>query len=48
MLSPPKEIMLYSLDRATPAKSLVKVPQEELEAIAARITEATGIPVKVN
>ncbi len=44
----PKEIMLYSLDRATPAKSLVKVPQEELEAIAARITEATGIPVKVN
>lgn len=44
----PREIMLYSLDRATPAKTLVKVPQEELEAIAAQITEATGIPVKVN
>lgn len=43
----PREIMLYSLDRPTPELSLQKVPRAELEAIAARITAATGIPVAV-
>jgi len=44
----PREIMLYSLDRPTPASTLEKVPEAELQAIAARIEEATNIPVKVN
>ena len=44
----PREIMLYSLDRPTPAMGLVKVPIEELRAIGKEIEEATGIPVQVN
>lgn len=43
----PREIMLYSLDRPTPEQSLQRVPREELEAAAARIIAATGIPVQV-
>lgn len=41
----PKEIMIYSIDRQTPARELVKVPREELDKIAERITRETGIPV---
>lgn len=44
----PREIMLYSLDRPTPANTLRKVPIDELQAIGRRISEATGIPVQVN
>ena len=44
----PREIMIYSLDRPTPASTLRKVPEEELAAIARRIEDATGVPVKVN
>lgn len=44
----PREVMIYSLDRATPAASLSKVDEDELKVIAARITVETGIPVKVN
>lgn len=44
----PREIMLYSLDRPTPALNLTKVPEEELRAIAQRIESATSIAVKVN
>ena len=44
----PREIMIYSLDRPTPAKTLQKIPAERLQAIGKRIAEATGIPVKVN
>lgn len=44
----PREIMLYSLDRPTPANTLRKVPLDELLAIGRRISEATGIPVQVN
>lgn len=44
----PREIMIYSLDRTTPAERLVKVEKEELEKIGERISSATGIPVKVN
>ncbi len=43
----PREIMLYSIDRATPAKTLTKVQREELQAIAERITAETGIKVQV-
>lgn len=44
----PQEIMLYTIDRPTPETKLCKVPREELEAIAGRITDATGIPVQVS
>jgi len=43
----PREIMLYSLDRPTPETQLQKVPKEELQAIATRITTASSIPVLV-
>ncbi len=33
----PKEVMLYSLDRATPEEKLEKIPAEELQAIAGKI-----------
>lgn len=44
----PREVMLYSLDRPTPAKGLVKVEIGELSGIGRRIEEATGIKVQVN
>lgn len=44
----PREIMLYSIDRPTPARSLEKIPAEELRAIGQQISHATGIPVQVN
>lgn len=44
----PREIMLYSIDRPTPARTLEKIPAEELRAIGQRIHAATGIPVQVN
>lgn len=42
----PREVMLYSLDRQTPAQNLEKVSHDELEAVAERI-RALGIPVQV-
>ena len=42
----PCEVMVYTLDRDTPLQTLVKVPVEELKAIAAKV-EALGIPCKV-
>lgn len=44
----PKEVMLYSIDRTTPAEELEKVPVEELRAIGKRIEAETGIKVQVN
>jgi len=44
----PREIMLYTIDRKTPDELLRKVPADELQAIAARITAATSIPVQVS
>lgn len=44
----PREVMLYSLDRKTPADHLVKIEHDELQAIGDRIAQATGIPVQVN
>ncbi len=42
----PTSVMLYSLDRDTPAEGLQKVSSSELEKIAARIRKH-GIPVSV-
>ena len=42
----PQEIMIYSIDRKTPAECLQKVPKEELEKIAGRF-RAAGIKVQV-
>lgn len=42
----PKQVMVYSLDRDTPCKSLVKVEKDELRKIADRV-EALGISVSV-
>lgn len=44
----PREIMLYSIDRSTPAEQLQKVPIEELRQIGEYIEKETGIPVQVN
>lgn len=43
----PREIMLYSLDRPTPATGLEKVDVATLRQIGERITAATGIEVQV-
>lgn len=43
----PREIMLYSIDRPTPCRSLQKIDVEELERIA-DIFRAEGFNVKVN
>lgn len=43
----PREVMLYSIDRKTPAENLVKVTADELEAIATRM-RAAGFSVQVN
>ena len=43
----PREIMLYSIDRKTPAEKLVKVPKEELERIAGFFREK-GFKVDVS
>lgn len=42
----PRQVMVYSLDRDTPCKTLEKVSREELLSIAARV-EASGIPCSV-
>ena len=42
----PRQVMVYSLDRDTPCRTLRKIPREELQRIAARV-EALGIPCSV-
>lgn len=42
----PSEVMLYSLDRKTPADNLIKVEADELQKIADRV-EALGIKTQV-
>lgn len=44
----PREVMIYSIDRKTPAEKLEKVPIDELREIGRRIEQETGIPVQVN
>jgi wyosine [tRNA(Phe)-imidazoG37] synthetase (radical SAM superfamily) len=41
----PSEVMLYSLDRATPETDLQKVERDELDAIAARIAKAANVKI---
>ena len=43
----PREVMLYSIDRKTPAETLTKVTAEELETVAQRMRQA-GFKVQVN
>jgi wyosine [tRNA(Phe)-imidazoG37] synthetase (radical SAM superfamily) len=42
----PRQVMIYTIDRDTPAENLEKVPVTELRTIASRV-EALGIPVSV-
>ena len=42
----PRQVMIYTIDRDTPAEELEKVPVDELRAIAARV-EALGVPCSV-
>ena len=42
----PKQVMIYTIDRETPAKNLLKVPKAELETIADR-ARALGFDVSV-
>lgn len=44
----PLEVMLYSLDRPTPARGLVKVEADELRKIGERLEAETGIRVVVS
>jgi wyosine [tRNA(Phe)-imidazoG37] synthetase (radical SAM superfamily) len=43
----PKQVMIYTIDRDTPAKGLIKIPLNELNQIASRIREA-GFDVQVS
>lgn len=43
----PRDVMVYTIDRETPAQGLEKVSLDELRAIAARV-EALGIGVQVS
>ena len=43
----PRSVMIYSIDRRTPEESLQRVERSQLEAIAQRIRQATGIEVTV-
>ncbi|MGM9675824.1 MAG: radical SAM protein, partial [Bacteroidaceae bacterium] len=43
----PRMVMIYTIDRETPAKGLQKAGREKLDAIAALIREA-GIEVSVS
>ncbi len=44
----PREVMIYSLDRPTPAKGLVKVGADELKAIGERLERESGVKVVVS
>ena len=43
----PGKVMIYSIDRDTPAKELIKIPKEELEKIAVIVREA-GFDVQIS
>lgn len=44
----PREVMIYTIDRATPEKDIDKLSKEEMLAIGKRIEEASGVKVQVN
>lgn len=43
----PSEVMIYSIDRKTPAEHLLKVEKPELEKIAEKIRQRAGVKVQV-
>jgi wyosine [tRNA(Phe)-imidazoG37] synthetase (radical SAM superfamily) len=43
----PREVMIYTIDRETPAQGLQKIPVHELEQIAAKVKQM-DIPVRVS
>lgn len=43
----PRDVMIYSIDRKTPAEHLKKVAREELERIAGRVSREAGVKVSV-
>lgn len=43
----PREVMIYSIDRKTPAEHLKKVEKPELEKIAEKIRQRAGVKVQV-
>ena len=44
----PREVMIYTIDRKTPERSLRHSSREKLASIADRITRETGITVQVS
>jgi wyosine [tRNA(Phe)-imidazoG37] synthetase (radical SAM superfamily) len=44
----PKSVMIYTIARDTPANDLRKVSTEELETIAVRVRNVTGLEVQVS
>ncbi len=40
----PLSVMIYTIDRETPVQSLEKIPLSELQQIARRLQDATGLP----
>ena len=43
----PRSVQVYTVDRGTAAPGITEVPRETLQAIADRLTAATGIPAEV-
>ncbi|MDD2559484.1 MAG: radical SAM protein [Bacteroidales bacterium] len=43
----PQSVMIYTIDRETPVQSLEKIPLKELEKIARRLQDETGLPSTV-
>jgi hypothetical protein len=43
----PASVMIYTIDRETPIKELVKIPVQELKAIAKKLRALSNIPVSV-
>ena len=43
----PRSVQVYTVDRGTAAEGITEAPRETLQAIADRLTAATGIPAEV-
>ena len=43
----PRSVQVYTVDRGTAAAGITEVPLAALQAIADRLTAATGIPAEV-
>jgi len=44
----PYKVMIYTIDRETPVRTLEKIPKAELDTIADRIRKETGIEVSIS